>query len=147
MCHEPDLCLRDSLRDRGEVPVEEFVPDDRGRAVAEFFPPAPPPDSKSPGGFRFAQPGVLESVLIDAGYSDIVVQSLSMPIDCASVSEYWQVFTDMAAGIKNRIATLPAADQARLEASVREAAGACIETGRVRLQATPLCALARAHGR
>ena len=113
-----------------------------GRAVAEYFPPSGPPDPKTPGAFRFAPPGVLESMLADAGFSSVTVRSLPMPIECASATQYWQVFVDMAAGIKEKVATLPRADQARLEASVIEAASAYLQDGLVRLSATALCAAA-----
>ena len=111
-----------------------------GRAVAEYFPPASPPDPEAPGAFRFAQPGALEEALGAAGFSPLHVESLSMPIECASVDEYWRVFTEMAAGIKDKIATLPDSDRARLEAAVKRAAAPYAADGRLRLVATPLCA-------
>ena len=110
-----------------------------GRLVADYFPPAAPPDPKAPGAFRFAQPGVLEQALAAAGFSAVHAESLSMPIECASVDEYWQVFTEMAAGIKEKIATLPDTARARLEAAVTRAAAPYATEGRLRLVATPLC--------
>lgn len=110
-----------------------------GRAVAEYFPSAAPPDPDTPGPFRYAQPGSLDRTLREAGFSEVRVESLRMVIECASPADYWCVFTEMAAGVKDRIATLPEADRARLEASVKEQAAAFVENGIVRLAATPLC--------
>jgi SAM-dependent methyltransferase len=110
-----------------------------GRAVADYFPPAAPPNPNAPGPFRFAPPGVLEETLSAAGFSAVHVESLSMAIECASADEYWQVFTEMAAGIKEKIAALPDADRERLAADVKRAAAAYAADGRLRLVATPLC--------
>jgi SAM-dependent methyltransferase len=113
-----------------------------GRAIAPFFPPAPP-DPRAPGGFRFAQPGSLQAALEEAGFSDITVESRPMTITCTSTAEYWEMFTDMAAGIKDKIASLAAADQAAVRGAVDEVAARYAEDGMVKLQATPLCAVAR----
>lgn len=113
-----------------------------GQAVAQFFPPSPP-DPKAPGAFRFAPPGVLTRVLQDAEFEDVVVESVPMPIALASPDEYWTVFTDMAAGIKERIETLAPDEQVRLRDMVIAEAGRHVQGGHLRLEATPLCASAR----
>jgi SAM-dependent methyltransferase len=112
-----------------------------GGAVAQFFPPAPP-DPKAPGGFRFSQPGALEALLRAAGFRDIAVESRPMEIDLASPTEYWEVFTDMAAGIKDKLSSLSDADLGQLKTMVDEAARPYRKDGRLRLVATPLCASA-----
>jgi SAM-dependent methyltransferase len=110
-----------------------------GGSVARFFPAAPPsPDA--PGPFRFGEPGVLDGVLRAAGLTDFSVRSLPMTLECASVAEYWRMFTDVAAGIRAKIGTLNASDAARLVEIVEEAAKPYVEGGRLRLVATSLCA-------
>jgi SAM-dependent methyltransferase len=113
-----------------------------GRAVAEFFPPAAPPNPNAPGAFRFAAPGALESTLSGAGFRDVVVESVPMPIEMASPEDYWEMFVEMSAGIAGKIASLSEADRARLKRMVLDAAARHLENGVVRLTATPLCAAA-----
>jgi hypothetical protein len=113
-----------------------------GQAVAEFF-PATPPDPSSPGAFRFAQASVLADVLRTAGFRDVSVESRPMTIEFDTADDYWQVFSDLAAGIRARVASMTDADRVRLRTVVRESAQAHVQDGRLRLIATPLCATAR----
>ncbi len=113
-----------------------------GQNVGRFLHSAPP-NPNAPGPFRLAPPGALEGLLRAAGFNDVVVKSLPMTIDCASVDEYWESFTDHAAGIKEKIAKLSVADQAALRRAVHDAAAPHLDGGCLRLLATPLCAAAR----
>jgi SAM-dependent methyltransferase len=113
-----------------------------GGAVARFFPPGPP-DPHAPGGFRFSPPGALHALVTGAGFTEVRVDSLPMPIDVESSDEYWQLFTEMAAGIREKIDTLSDADRARLRAAVDEALAPHRAAGRISLWATPLCATGR----
>ena len=113
-----------------------------GGAVAQFFPPAPP-DPNAPAAFRFSRPADLEAVLRAGGVSDITVESRPITIELASSAEYWDVFTDMAAGIKEKIAPLAAADLERLRALVDDAVRPSLRDGRLHLTATLLCASGR----
>lgn len=112
-----------------------------GMSVAKYFPPTPP-DPKSPGVFRFSAPGALATALADAGFKNIAVEAIVMPIPFASVDEYWAVFTDMAAGIKDKINALSKEDQAGLRKLVADGAQAYTVNGQLTLTATPLCATA-----
>lgn len=113
-----------------------------GGAVARYFPPAPP-DPKAPGGFRFSAPGALDALVSAAGFNDVHVESVPMPIDLASADEYWEIFTDMAAGIKDKIDTLSESDHAQLRRVVDETLRPHQAGGGLRLSATPLCASGR----
>jgi ubiquinone/menaquinone biosynthesis C-methylase UbiE len=112
-----------------------------GRSVAQFFPPSSP-DPKAPGGFRFSRPGELEALLLDAGFRDVRVESLPMTIDLASAGEYWEAFMDMAAGAREKMASLSDGDRGRLKALVEESCAPYVADGRLRLMATPLGASA-----
>lgn len=114
-----------------------------GAAVAQFFPPAAP-NPNAPGGFRFSAPGSLEGLLRVAEFRNIVVESVPVPIELASPEEYWDVFTDMAAGIKMKIEALAEPDRARLRANVEETVRRHVGGSGFRLFATPLCAAADA---
>jgi SAM-dependent methyltransferase len=114
-----------------------------GGAVSQFHAPTPP-NPNSPGAFRFAKPELLERFLRDAGFGDVTVRSVAMPIEFGSIQEYWEVFTECAAGIKTKISTLSKEDQVKLRRLVDELAAPHMVNGRLQLVATPLCAAARA---
>jgi SAM-dependent methyltransferase len=113
-----------------------------GGALSQFHAPTPP-NPNSPGAFRFSKRDVLERVLRDAGFSEITITSVAMPIDFKSTQEYWEMFTECAAGIKIKISMLSKEDQLKLRRLVDELAAPHVVNGRWRLTATPLCALAR----
>ena len=69
--------------------------------------------------------------------------SVPMPIEFESTQEYWEMFTECAAGIKTKIATLSKEDQVKLRRLVDEFAAQHMVNGRLRLVATALCAAAR----
>jgi SAM-dependent methyltransferase len=115
-----------------------------GGALGRFHAPTPP-NPNAPGAFRFSKPDVLERVLRDAGFDDIRMASVPMPIEFDSTEEYWQMFTECAAGVKTKLSTLSQADQVRLRNLVDELAAPHIVNGRLRLVSTPLCAAARAQ--
>jgi enediyne biosynthesis protein CalE5 len=113
-----------------------------GHCVGKFLPSAPP-NPTAPGPFRLAPPGALARLLSDGGFADVQVESVPMTIECASIDEYWDSFTDHAVGVKVKLAQLSDADLAALRAEVSRAAAPHVVDGRVRLLATPLCASAR----
>ena len=113
-----------------------------GQSVARFF-PAQPPSPDAPGPFRLAPPGALEGLLRANGFNEVTVASRPMTLECASVEEYWRMFTDHAAGIKTKIAQLNETDLAALMSTLDEAVRPYLDNGSVRLVATPLCGSGR----
>ena len=113
-----------------------------GGAISRFHAPTPP-NPNSPGAFRFAKPDVLEHALRDAGFSDVTIASVPMPIEFESTQEYWEMFTECAAGIKTKISMLSDEDQLKLRGVMDELAAPHIVNGRLRLESMPLCAAAR----
>jgi SAM-dependent methyltransferase len=114
-----------------------------GGALGRFHAPTPP-DPNSPGAFRFAKRDVLQRVLRDAGFGDVAFAAVAMPIEFESTQEYWEMFTECAAGIKAKIASLSGEEQLKLRALVDELAAPYMVNGRLRLESTLLCATARA---
>jgi SAM-dependent methyltransferase len=114
-----------------------------GGAVSRFHAPTPP-NPNSPGAFRFAKPDVLERALRHAGFVDVTIANVPMPIEFGSTQDYWEMFTECAAGIKTKISTLSKEDQLKLRALMDElAAPHMVVDGRLRLESTLLCAVAR----
>jgi ubiquinone/menaquinone biosynthesis C-methylase UbiE len=114
-----------------------------GQAVAEFFPSAATADPSAPNAFRFAKADSLQTMIGEAGFRDIHVEQRPLSIEFASADEYFGVFTQMAAGARQKVLQMPGADLARLRASVNASARAHEVDGRLKLTATPQCASAR----
>jgi len=112
-----------------------------GGALGHFHAPTPP-SPNAPGAFRFSKRDVLDRVLRDAGFNDVTIDNVEMPTEFDSTEEYWQMFTECAAGIKARISTLSKEDQVKLRRLVDELAAPHMVNGRLRLVSTPLCAAA-----
>src|SRR5580765_3352803 len=72
------------------------------------FVPLPAPDPAAPGVFRLAPPGELERVLTAGGFSNVAVEARPITLAYASLDEYWQIQTDLAAPLRNALASLSA---------------------------------------
>jgi ubiquinone/menaquinone biosynthesis C-methylase UbiE len=77
------------------------------RIIDRYFPPPPlPPDAPNP--FRFASPGKLKSVLIEAGAAEPSERLLRFSIDAPlSVEDFWTFRCDWAEKLREKIAQLP----------------------------------------
>lgn len=107
-------------------------------SVAAPFLSIQPPAAGAPGPFRLSSATQLESLLCDAGFSDVRVDRVPMTLELASADEYLQVFSDVA--WKARVAALSDRDLARLREAIAEAIQPHMVGGRVRLVASSLCA-------
>lgn len=104
--------------------------------------PRPAPDPKAPGPFRLAANGELQSVVRAAGFSDFTIEAVSMNLEVATPDEQWGMTLDMSSALRNALADKSDEDVAKVKAAMCEALGSHMHEGRVRLQATPLCATA-----
>jgi enediyne biosynthesis protein CalE5 len=149
-CPEPQRAVREMyrvLQPAGRVAVVTW--DELSKSpffalvgeLAASFLALSPPDPEAPGPFRLAESGTLKSLLRTSGFSDVSVESLSMTLECASIAEYLQIFTDLA--WKSRIASLSDADARRFRDAVLQVAEPFLQNGRLRLVATSLCASGR----
>jgi SAM-dependent methyltransferase len=110
--------------------------------VLPEFLPVPPPDPQAPGPFRLAPPGELERVLRAAGFSAVAIESRPVVLTYASLPEYWQIMTDLAAPLRAALTALAQPDLERLKQRTFEALGPYMAGTEVKLGATPLCAAA-----
>ena len=113
-------------------------------SVLTEFVPGPPPDPTAPGVFRLSPPGELERVLRAGGFSSIVVESRPIVLNYASLAEYWQIQTELAAPLRAAIAKLSAEDVEKLKAKVFQALAPHMDGDHIRIAAVPLCASASA---
>jgi len=109
-----------------------------GGALAQVSPP--PSDGKAPAGPRFSRPGVLEGLLREAGFREVTIESRPMPIEFPSAADYWHMFSEMGAVIKDQLDAVSEADRARLQDLVAQAAAPYMNGPSLQLTATPLCA-------
>jgi ubiquinone/menaquinone biosynthesis C-methylase UbiE len=100
------------------------------------------PQPGAPGPFRFASGGPLESLLLEAGFRDVRVESRAAVVECASAADYVRMFTDLA--WKTRAARLTTAQMATFARDVEAAVVPYTMDGRLQLTATSLCAVGRA---
>ena len=96
------------------------------------------PDRDAPSPFRLASAARLEAMLHAAGFSEVRVERRSMTLEFASVTEYCQIFADVA--WMSRIARLSSADYARFQDAVGRAVQPFTRDGCLSLDAASLCA-------
>lgn len=106
------------------------------------FVPLPPPDPTAPGVFRLAPPGELERVLNAAGFSSVAVEARPITLTYASLDEYWEIQTALAAPLRAALASLSAEKIDQLKAKLFEALKPHMDGAAVKLAAVPLCASA-----
>jgi SAM-dependent methyltransferase len=114
------------LRPRGRVAVAVWGPRDRNPwlgvladAVQEHT-GMPVPPTGTPGPFSLGADGALESTLTAAGLEHVSVQPVHVPTHDASFDDYWQLRTDLAGPLKQRLAALSAQDLIAIRETVRD---------------------------
>jgi ubiquinone/menaquinone biosynthesis C-methylase UbiE len=93
--------------------------------LARHFGAAAPADPNAPGAFRFAEPGSLARILTDAGAVDVKERPLRFNIAAPiSVAEFWQMRSETSGTLREKLATVSAAQTdliaQEVQAAVRE---------------------------
>lgn len=137
--------LRRVLKPNGRFAVSAWDEPDKNAffmtinaAVSQFM-PRPPPRAGAPGPFRLAPAAEFESVLGQAGFSELTVQSMEVVFEVDSTDLHWQIVGDMAAPVEQAKATLSVADVQRLKRAMAEAIEPYRAGHRIRLPNTALC--------
>jgi ubiquinone/menaquinone biosynthesis C-methylase UbiE len=86
---------------------------------AQLGEPVPPPGV--PGPFSLADAGRLAALLGAAGFEDVAVEEQPVPLRAASFDEWWSRTSTIAGPLARRLAAMPPAAAAALEATLREA--------------------------
>jgi len=114
------------------------------RSIGAVLPPQPA-DPNAPGPFRLGAQGELERVLRAGGLSDFSVERRQMIFELGSADEYWRVFTQLAAGMAEKVARLSENDRERARELMRAGSEEFTVGGRLRLPVTALCAARQAQ--
>ena len=150
---EPLRCLGQlfrALRSGGRVAFAAWGSPDRNpfitlpAGILRKYHPGPLPDPTAPGGvFSFANGERLQSVLAEAGFGDVRVEGLELPMaEFDSGEEYLRYQLDIAGPLATLFGQLPAEVQATAAREVAVAAAGGDPNGRVSLSGYTLVASA-----
>jgi ubiquinone/menaquinone biosynthesis C-methylase UbiE len=147
---EPLRCLRQAhraLRPGGRIALSVWGPPERNpfftvpMGVLMRYAEVPPPQPGAPGVFAFADRNRLASTLSEAGFRDVQIEDLELPMAVFdSGQEYWQFTREMAAPIAALLEQLPPDVQQKVGQEVALAAARGSLDGRVSLNGYPLFA-------
>ncbi len=89
--------------------------------------PVPPPGI--PGPFSLGDPSQLHRLFVDAGFKEVRVEDLSVPLRAPSFDGWWRMTTSLAGPLSLIIGSLDAETAAELRARAQKAAAAFETTG------------------
>jgi SAM-dependent methyltransferase len=92
------------------------------KVVARYF-ELPAADANAPGAFRFAESGLLASVMKAAGGADVNERVIDFRIEAPiSPAQFWQLRSETSGTLRENLARLTEEQRARLSHEVQEAA-------------------------
>jgi SAM-dependent methyltransferase len=109
--------------------------------AAELGVPMPPPGI--PGPFSLDQPGMVESLLVEAGLEEVEVGEVEVPYLAASAAEWWERTCALAGPLARRLAALPEPAAQALAARARDAIGVYETPAGLEIPGVSLLATAR----
>ncbi len=96
-------------------------------------------DPDAPGAFRFAAPGKLAGLLVQAGAVSIRERALTFRIEAAiGLDDFWTLRSEMSETIRDRIRPLSSQERLAIEQEVRNAAREFFANDRMSLPAEAL---------
>jgi ubiquinone/menaquinone biosynthesis C-methylase UbiE len=107
--------------------------------VVSQFMPRPTPRAGAPGPFRLAPQAEFESVLRQAGFGELTVQSMEVVFEVESSDVHWHIVSDMSAPVEQARATLSVAEVQRLKHAMADAIEPYRAGHRIRLPNMALC--------
>jgi enediyne biosynthesis protein CalE5 len=113
-----------------------------GEALRRFGRPQAAVDFTSPGVYQLAPPGKLAALLEGAEFSEVRVESLPLVFDYESVDALWERRLAAPGALRGLLQDLSSDDMERLKAIFAEVVQPYVDSGRIRLSQTPLCAIA-----
>jgi SAM-dependent methyltransferase len=111
---EPIAALREMrrvLRDGGRLGIAVWSAMDRvehqavGKRVLAAYLPPPPPEERLPGPTELGEPGLIERLVVEAGFRDVAADRHTLETTYESTEVYWQhqVFSDQARAAVKRM--------------------------------------------
>jgi SAM-dependent methyltransferase len=79
---------------------------------------AEPPGPDEPGPFTFAQPGLIEALLEEAGFDDVVVRTLEFGFRFASTDEHFEHQRALSTRLDEELARLSPAEHTRVRDAI-----------------------------
>ena len=104
-------------------------------AIASLLPSAAPVDPRAPGPFAFADRGYLSDVLSQAGFVDVVIDSVETDLALGRSVDEAMMFTARVGPLSRSLATLEAAAKEQALAALRNLLSQHLRDGAVRLGA------------
>jgi SAM-dependent methyltransferase len=89
--------------------------------VLNRYVPGPPAAPDAPGAFRFAAPGKLKAILIEAGARDVRERLSPFRIEAPlTFDQFFEIRTEMSDSLRDKLRRMPADEFARFKEDVRK---------------------------
>ena len=89
--------------------------------VLNRYVPAPPGAPDAPGAFRFAAPGKLKAILVEAGAQDVRERVYPFRIEAPlTFDQFFEVRTEMSDSLRDKLRRMPVDELARFKEDVRK---------------------------
>lgn len=107
--------------------------------VIDRFVESPKQDPDAPDVFRFAVPGKLAGILVNADAENVIERRLNFQIEAAiSVEQFWQLRTEMSETLREKMAHLTPAQLPTIKQAVADAARRYFMSGKMSFPAEAL---------
>ncbi|MGH9930698.1 MAG: class I SAM-dependent methyltransferase [Pyrinomonadaceae bacterium] len=98
--------------------------------ILDRFVPAEPEDEDAPGAFRFAAPGKLAKLLLEAGATSVTERTLEFSIEAPiNVERFWEMRSEMSDTFRNKLARLVPDQVAAIKYTVQKKVASYFKTG------------------
>jgi ubiquinone/menaquinone biosynthesis C-methylase UbiE len=112
--------------------------------VVDRFVESPHQDPDAPDAFRFAVPGKLAGILVNADAENVVERQLNFQIEAAiSFEQFWQLRTEMSETLREKMAGLTPAQLPTIKEAVADAAQRYFVSGKMSFPAKALIVTGR----
>jgi ubiquinone/menaquinone biosynthesis C-methylase UbiE len=150
---DPVAALREVLRvvrDDGYVSFAVWGPKEVNpffstvNDVVDRFVESPNEDPDAPDAFRFAVPGKLAGILVNAGAENVIERQLNFQIEAAiSFEQFWQLRTEMSESLRKTMAGLTPAQMPAIKQAASDAAERYFINGQMSFPANALIVTGR----
>ena len=107
--------------------------------VIDRFVESPPEDPDAPDAFRFAVPGKLAGILVNADAENVIERQLDFQIEAPiSFEQFWQLRTEMSETLREKMARLTPTQLSTVKQAVADAARRYFVSGKMSFPAEAL---------